>query len=318
MKINGLLRLFKGVKGFQGDRPTERQWQPTNTAHDPNPPITLENGGGGAVNYTLVCAVGAYVYTGQAATLGLARKLSLAVGAYVYTGQAATLTVARRLALDAGAYVYAGNNATLDYVPGRVDYILTCDVGAYVYTGQAASLTVARRLALDAGAYAYVGQDAVLDYVPGGVDYVLACDAGAYAYAGNDAVLTYVQNAPPAVVQPSGGGGGGLRYGGKRPKYWWEVDPEAIPESVILSDEIEEIQLEEQAVARKIDELVLERAAASTIRIMTAYAELLNEQLAAKMALVQGYEKAQETAFEEAQIAIKVAKQKKKTMLLLN
>ena len=51
MKRNGLLRLFKGVKGFQGDRPTERQWQPTNTAHDPNPPITLENGGGGAVTH---------------------------------------------------------------------------------------------------------------------------------------------------------------------------------------------------------------------------------------------------------------------------
>jgi len=97
-------------------------------------------GGGSPVNYTLVCAVGAYVYTGQAATLGLARKLSLAAGAYVYTGQAATLTVARRLALDAGAYVYAG---------------------------QAASLTVARKLALDAGAYAYTGQDATLTYRAG-------------------------------------------------------------------------------------------------------------------------------------------------------
>jgi len=252
---------------------------------------TVQRGGGSSVNYTLTCASGSYVYTGQAATLGLARKLSLAVGAYVYTGQAATLTVARRLALDAGAYVY---------------------------TGQAASLTVARKLSLAAGAYAYVGQDATLTYVPGAarVDYVLACAAGAYAISGKNAGLVYVNNAPPAVV--TGGGGGGLGYSGKRPKYWWEVDPEAIPESVILSDEIEEIQLEEQAVARKIDELVLERAAASTIRIMTAYAELLNEQLAAKMALVQGYEKTQEMAFEEAQIAIKVAKQKKKTMLLLN
>jgi len=244
---------------------------------------------GGAVNYTLVCDVGAYVYTGQAATLTLARKLDLATGAYVYTGQAATLTVARRLALA---------------------------TGAYVYTGQAASLTVARKLSLAAGAYAYVGQAATLTYVAGKVNYVLTCVAGAYAISGQDATLVYVSGTPTAVV--TGGGGGGLRYSGKRPKYWWEVDPEAIPESVILSDEIEEIQLEEQAVARKIDELVLERAAASTIRIMTAYAELLNEQLAAKMALIQGYEKAQEIAFEEAQIAIKVAKQKKKTMLLLN
>jgi len=101
---------------------------------------TVQRGGGSSVNYTLTCAVGSYVYTGQTATLGLARKLALDVGAYVYTGQAATLTVARRLALDAGAYVYAGNNATLDYVPGRVDYTLACDAGAYVYTGQDATL----------------------------------------------------------------------------------------------------------------------------------------------------------------------------------
>jgi len=100
----------------------------------------LTTTGGGAVNYTLVCASGSYVYTGQAATLGLARKLSLAVGAYVYTGQAATLTVARRLALDAGAYIYVGNDATLDYVPGGVDYTLVCEAGAYVYTGQDATL----------------------------------------------------------------------------------------------------------------------------------------------------------------------------------
>ena len=137
---------------------------------------TVQRGGGSPVNYTLVCASGSYVYTGQAATLGLARKLDLATGAYVYTGQAATLTVARRLALDAGAYVY---------------------------TGQAASLTVARKLALDAGAYAYVGQDATLTYVPGAakIDYVLACAAGAYVYTGQDATLTY----RAGVTVPLGG-----------------------------------------------------------------------------------------------------------------
>lgn len=120
----------------------------------------------GKVDYVLTCAVGAYAYTGQAATLTVARKLSLAAGAYVYTGQAASLTVARRLSLAAGAYSY---------------------------TGQAASFALERKLSLAAGAYAYAGNDATLTYVPGAakVDYVLACSAGAYAYAGSNATLTY-------------------------------------------------------------------------------------------------------------------------------
>ena len=101
---------------------------------------TVQRGGGSPVNYTLVCASGSYVYTGQAATLTLARKLSLAAGAYVYTGQAATLAVARKLALDAGAYTYTGQDATLTYVAGGVDYTLECEPGAYLYTGQDAIL----------------------------------------------------------------------------------------------------------------------------------------------------------------------------------
>ena len=44
------------------------------------------------VNYTLTCAVGAYAYTGQAATLALQRGLLCATGTYAYTGNDATLT----------------------------------------------------------------------------------------------------------------------------------------------------------------------------------------------------------------------------------
>jgi len=77
--------------------------------------------GASPVNYTLVCAA----------------------GAYVYSGQNATLTVARRLALDAGAYTYAGQNATLDYVPGvsATHYTLDLAAGAYAYAGQSIDLT---------------------------------------------------------------------------------------------------------------------------------------------------------------------------------
>lgn len=104
--------------------------------------LLLAGGAAGPVNYVLACDAGAYVYTGQAAALSVARNLPLAVGAYAYTGQAATFVVGRRLSLAAGAYTY---------------------------TGLAAVLTVDRLLALATDAYNYVGQDAVLDYIPGAV-----------------------------------------------------------------------------------------------------------------------------------------------------
>lgn len=120
----------------------------------------------GTVNYTLTCAAGAYTYTGQAAGITVARRLSLEAGAYTYQGNAASLTVAHNLQLAVGAYSYVGNAATL-----ALRRLLALDTGAYVYTGNAATLT----------------------YAPGGVDYTLVCDAGAYAYTGQDATLTYTQ-----------------------------------------------------------------------------------------------------------------------------
>lgn len=97
---------------------------------------------GGATNYTLTCAAGAYTYTGQAATLSVAHSLVCAAGAYIYTGQAATLNVVHSLVCSAGAYTYTGNAATLSYVPGTgaVHYTLTCDAGSYVYTGNDTTL----------------------------------------------------------------------------------------------------------------------------------------------------------------------------------
>lgn len=74
--------------------------------------------GAGPVNKALVCAAGAYVYAGQAATLTVGRRLALEAGAYNYIGNSATLTVARNFALNPGAYIYTGNAASLDYVPG--------------------------------------------------------------------------------------------------------------------------------------------------------------------------------------------------------
>lgn len=91
-------------------------------------------------NYTLTCSAGAYVYTGNNATLTYARVLTCSAGAYSYVGQNATLTYGRVLTCQPGAYIYTGNDAVLTYaVPGV--YTLTCNAGAYSYVGNDATLT---------------------------------------------------------------------------------------------------------------------------------------------------------------------------------
>jgi len=136
--------------------------------------LALTASGGGAVNYTLSCATGAYAYAGNAASLKQAHSLVLAPGAYTLSGKAATLTVARRLALAPGAYAYTGQAATLTYSSGGVDYTLTCA----------------------AGEYAYAGSDAALSYAPGtgvsaksGVNRLWLIDYYTKAFAAKEAAL---------------------------------------------------------------------------------------------------------------------------------
>jgi hypothetical protein len=84
-------------------------------------PPTFQNVGwellpSGGISYTLTCAVGAYAYTGQAATLTVARNLELETGSYVYTGGDAQLAVGRTLECETGVYVYTGLDAELTVV----------------------------------------------------------------------------------------------------------------------------------------------------------------------------------------------------------
>ena len=125
---------------------------------------------GGTVNYSLTCDAGAYVLSGQAATLTRGYSLACDAGAYTLTGQDATLIYGHQLALDAGAYSLSGQDAILTR-----GYQLACDAGAYVLSGQ----------------------DATLTYSPGGapVNYTLSCDAGAYVLTGQDADLVYTSRA---------------------------------------------------------------------------------------------------------------------------
>ena len=147
------------------------------------------------LNYGLTCNVGAYTYTGVAATLGVHRNnvLTCAVGAYTYSGTTTAFALSRKLACAVGAYTYTGNAATLTYTPGSstVNYTLTCAVGAYAYSGNAATLTKEVGLLCNAGAYTYTGNTATLTYAIGTVSYTLVCDAGSYTYTGQPATLTY-------------------------------------------------------------------------------------------------------------------------------
>lgn len=137
--------------------------------------------------YTLVCAAGAYTYTGQSATLSVNHSLTCSAGSYSYTGVAATLTVAHNLVCATGAYTYSGVSAALS-----VKHSLACAAGIYTYSGVSASLSVTHSLSCDAGSYSYAGVDTTLTYIPGDgtVDYVLTCAAGAYTCTGQAATLS--------------------------------------------------------------------------------------------------------------------------------
>ena len=126
MKINGLLRLQKGVNGFRGDRPTERQWQPTNTAHDPNPPITLESGGGGAVTHATTGTL-----TGAGAALsGTARHNTPHATTGTLTGPgSAVVGSANRFRAHASTGALVGSGSTIagsaNHSPAAVPHTTT-------------------------------------------------------------------------------------------------------------------------------------------------------------------------------------------------
>ena len=255
---------------------------------------------GGTVNYTLVCAVGAYAYSGVAANLTVARRLALSAGAYTYTGQTAGLTLARRLSLSAGAYTYTGVAASLG-----VARKLALAAGAYTYSGVAAALRVDRNLALSAGSYAYAGQDATLAYVPGAgaINYVISLAAGSYAYSGSDATLTYVAGTPAETVVAGGGGYPSNGYPSKHP--WihglkWkdkigEVEPEIV-EAVV------------DAVATAVQDRTIQNAEIDTAKAekeLRAWLEAMQRQWASEYAqlIALEYER-REQEYEDAQIAM--------------
>ena len=69
----------------------------------------------GGVSRSLICAAGAYTYSGKNATLGVG--LTASSGVYSYSGVAATLGIG--LTASAGAYSYTGIAATLLKIAGN-------------------------------------------------------------------------------------------------------------------------------------------------------------------------------------------------------
>jgi hypothetical protein len=93
--------------------------------------------GGGGASYTLDCEAGAYVISGQDATLNGVFSLDCEAGSYSLAGQDATLTGAFSLDCEAGSYALTGQDLSFDYVPaGGTAYTLDCDAGAYTIDGQ--------------------------------------------------------------------------------------------------------------------------------------------------------------------------------------
>ncbi len=106
---------------------------------------------------------------------------------------------------------------------------------------------------------------------------------------------------------------------GKRPKYWWEIDPTVIPDDIPLVDGLEELKAEEEALARVITELVGERAIEGTLRILRAYAQILEEQRLAKIESLKTLAKQKGKEYvSKHSLQHKVMVRKKKIMLLLN
>lgn len=126
---------------------------------------------------------GAYVLTGQDATLLRGSLVAGSAGAYTLSGQSAGLLYGWRLAGADGAYALTGQDATLTYVPNPVSnfsefpaplphlglilgavtgYTGVSDPGAFVWSGQAAGMYRRYTHVCAVGSYALTGQDATL------------------------------------------------------------------------------------------------------------------------------------------------------------
>jgi hypothetical protein len=101
--------------------------------------LALTAGAGGA--YTITAEAGAYVVSGQSATITKSKVISADAGAYSVDGQTAQILHSKLIGANAGAYVVNGVDATITYTPAGGAYTINAEPGAYVVTGFDAIIT---------------------------------------------------------------------------------------------------------------------------------------------------------------------------------
>ena len=157
----------------------------------------------GPYAYTLTCANGSYVLTGQATGIFVGREVAAAHGTFTLSGQSAGLIADRTLPAAYGNFALTGQNVGL-----LADRKIDIAQGGYVLSGQAAGLRFGYSLAAASGSFALAGQNISLragrelaashgTFTLGGqnvglfADRTLDIDHGTLALSGQDVDLLY-------------------------------------------------------------------------------------------------------------------------------
>lgn len=111
----------------------------------------------GGTSYTLTADSGAFVWTGTAGVLKIARRIAAATSSCTITGTAASVKLARKITADSTSVSITGSQATI-----RISRRIAADSGSVALTGANASLILARRFVAGAVSYAITGIDAAL------------------------------------------------------------------------------------------------------------------------------------------------------------
>lgn len=147
----------------------------------------------------LAVSTATYTFTGNAATLTVARQLSAGQASYTLAGQSTSQAVG--LPASTVTYTIAGSAITFAKVNR-----LACTTGTFTLTGNAAILSTARKFTLSTGTYALAANSAGLAsgrQLSGGAaaytlsgsaanigwGHVLPAAGGAYTLSGRDALL---------------------------------------------------------------------------------------------------------------------------------
>lgn len=183
---------------------------------DPRPSVTWSKPNTSSTA-TLTAAPGAFVETGQSATLDAAIVVSS--GSFIETGKAATLDAA--IVAGAGVFAETGQAAGLGIA-------LIVSAGSFAETGQAATLDVA--IVAGLGAFAETGQAAILNVaivtaagtfletgLAAGFSGSGLFGSGTFLLTGSAATLTLTRSTTPP---PASGGGGGGRGGHGWPDWY--------------------------------------------------------------------------------------------------